>query len=104
LFVALGWTGEAYGPIAICVGAVVCIAAGNAGGTSQGLKTGYLGGATPYYQQLGLVIGVVTSAAVIGWTTLYLHKVFGIGSGGIPPPPTTPWARDITERPTKKLP
>ena len=82
LFVALGWTGEAYGPIAICVGAVVCIAAANAGGTSQDLKTGYLVGATPYYQQLGLVIGVVTSAAVIGWTTLYLHKVFGIGSAG----------------------
>src|SRR4029453_8400835 len=27
LFVALGWKGDAYGPIAICVGAIVCIAA-----------------------------------------------------------------------------
>ena len=53
VFVALGWTGDAYGPIALCVGAVVCIAAANAGGTSQDLKTGYLVGATPYYQQLG---------------------------------------------------
>ena len=68
------------GPIALCVGAVVCIAAANAGGTSQDLKTGYLVGATPIYQQIGLVIGVVTSAVVIGWTTLYLHSVFGIGS------------------------
>ena len=89
LFVALGWTGNAYGPIALCVGAVVCIAAANAGGTSQDLKTGYLVGATPYYQQLGLVIGVVTSAGVIGWTTLYLHTVFGIGTAAIPAPQAT---------------
>ncbi len=48
MFVALGWTGSAYGPIALCVGAVVCIAAAEAGGTSQDLKTGFLVGATPY--------------------------------------------------------
>src|SRR5437764_9873608 len=66
LFVALGWTGDVYGPIALSVGAIVCIAAANGGGTSQDLKTGYLVGATPLYQQLGLIIGVVTSAAVIG--------------------------------------
>ena len=83
MFVALGWTGNAYGPIALCVGAVVCIAAANAGGTSQDLKTGYLVGATPIYQQIGLIIGVVTSAGVIGWTTLYLHSVFGIGSAAV---------------------
>ena len=89
MFVALGWTGNAYGPIALCVGAVVCIAAANAGGTSQDLKTGYLVGATPYYQQLGLVIGVITSAGVIGSTTLYLHHVFGIGNAAIPAPQAT---------------
>src|SRR4051812_35235705 len=89
LFVALGWTGNPYGPIALCVGAVVCIAAANAGGTSQDLKTGYLVGATPIYQQLGLIIGVVTSAFVIGWTTLYLHSVFGIGSPAVPAPQAT---------------
>jgi putative OPT family oligopeptide transporter len=89
VFVALGWTGDPYGPIALCVGAVVCIAAANAGGTSQDLKTGYLLGATPIYQQLGLIIGVVTSAGVIGWTTLYLHRVFGIGTPAIPAPQAT---------------
>src|SRR4026207_2407847 len=76
IFVALGWTGDAYGPVAICVGAVVCIAAANAGGTSQDLKTGYLVGATPIYQQIGLIIGVITSALVIGWATMYLHHGF----------------------------
>src|SRR6185295_5239568 len=89
MFVAFGWTGSAYGPIALCVGAVVCIAAAEAGGTSQDLKTGYLVGATPYYQQLGLIIGVITSAFVIGWTTLYLHRVFGIGSAAVPAPQAT---------------
>ena len=64
LFVALGWTGDAYGPVALCVGAVVCIAAANAGNTSQDLKTGYIVGATPLYQQIGLIIGVVVSALV----------------------------------------
>jgi putative OPT family oligopeptide transporter len=89
LFVALGWTGDIYGPIALSVGAIVCIAAANGGGTSQDLKTGYLVGATPIYQQLGLIIGAVTSALVIGWTTLYLHQVFGIGSKDIAAPQAT---------------
>jgi putative OPT family oligopeptide transporter len=89
LFVSLGWTGDYYAPIALCVGAVVCIAAANAGATSQDLKTGYLVGATPMYQQIGLLIGVITSAFVIGETTLYLHKVFGIGSQAIAAPQAT---------------
>src|SRR6266705_2375966 len=89
LFVFLGWTGDVYAPIALCVGAVVCIAAANAGGTSQDLKTGYLVGATPIYQQIGLIIGVVTSAAVIGLTTLYLHRVFTIGTPAVPAPQAT---------------
>ena len=80
IFVALGWTGDAYAPVALCVGAVVCIAAANAGATSQDLKTGYIVGATPKYQQIGLLIGVVTAALVIGLTTLYLHSVMTIGS------------------------
>src|SRR6266511_3210307 len=42
IFVAIGWTGDAYAPVALCVGAVICIAAAQAGGTSQDLKTGYL--------------------------------------------------------------
>src|SRR6187455_2680674 len=80
IFVALGWTGDAYAPVALCVGAVICIAAAQAGGTSQDLKTGYLVGATPIYQQIGLVIGVLVSSLVIGATTLYLHDVMVIGS------------------------
>ncbi|MGH9382898.1 MAG: OPT family oligopeptide transporter [Vicinamibacterales bacterium] len=89
IFVGLGWTGDVYAPVAISVGAIVCIAAANAGNTSQDLKTGYIVGATPIYQQLGLVAGVVTSAFVIGMTLLYLHEVFGIGSQSVAAPQAT---------------
>jgi putative OPT family oligopeptide transporter len=89
IFVAIGWTGDLYAPIALTVGAVVCIAAANAGATSQDLKTGFLVGATPRYQQIGLIIGVLVSALIIGVTTLYLHKVMVIGSNALPAPQAT---------------
>ena len=89
IFVSLGWVGEWYSPIALCVGAVVCIAAANAGATSQDLKTGYIVGATPIYQQYGLIIGVLASAMIIGYTTLYLHQVMRIGSEALPAPQAT---------------
>jgi putative OPT family oligopeptide transporter len=89
IFVSIGWTGDLYAPIALTVGAVVCIAAANAGATSQDLKTGFLVGATPRHQQVGLVIGVIISALIIGVTTLYLHKVMVIGSNALPAPQAT---------------
>lgn len=89
IFVALGWTGDMYAPVAISVGAIVCICAANAGNTSQDLKTGYIVGATPIYQQMGLAIGVVTSSLIIGMTVLYMHQVFGIGSQAVAAPQAT---------------
>src|SRR5467141_2553869 len=68
IFVAIGWTGNVYQSLALCVGSIVCIAAANAGATSQDLKTGFIVGATPRYQQIGLVIGVLASTFAIGWT------------------------------------
>ena len=68
IFVSLGWTGDVYQSLALSVGGIVCIAAANAGATSQDLKTGYIVGATPIYQQIGLIIGVLVSTFVIGWT------------------------------------
>jgi putative OPT family oligopeptide transporter len=89
IFVAVGWIGDPYAPVALAVGAVVCIAAAIAGATSQDLKTGFLVGATPMYQQIGLVIGVLASAFVIGMTTLYLHQVMVIGSPSLAAPQAT---------------
>ena len=104
LFVALGWTGDIYAPVALCVGAIVCIAAANAGTTSQDLKTGYIVGATPFYQQLGLIIGVLTSGLIIGITTLYMHQVFGIGSAAVPAPQATLMSTIITGLLNQNLP
>jgi putative OPT family oligopeptide transporter len=89
IFVAIGWTGDYYAPIALCVGAIVCIAAANAGQTSQDLKTGFLVGATPVYQQVGFIIGALVSAFIVGYTTLYLHNTMAIGSQSLPAPQAT---------------
>ena len=104
LFVALGWTGDVYAPIALIVCAIVCIAAANAGATSQDLKTGYIVGATPVYQQLGLIIGVLVSGLIIGMTTLYMHQVFGIGSAAVPAPQATLMATIINGLLNQNLP
>ncbi len=74
VFIGVGWTGKTFEPMALVVGGMVCIAAANAGATSQDLKTGYLIGATPRYQQLALFIGVVISSMVIGATVLFLDN------------------------------
>jgi len=68
IFLVKGWTSPAFGALAITIGGVVCIAASNSGDTSQDLKTGYIIGATPRLQQIALIIGVVVSTIVIGFT------------------------------------
>ena len=55
MFLVAGWTASAYAVLALTIGGVVCIASAIAGATSQDLKTGYLVGATPHWQQIGLV-------------------------------------------------
>jgi OPT family oligopeptide transporter len=72
VFIAVGWTGKVYEPMALVVGGMICIAAANAGATSQDLKTGYIIGATPRYQQIALFIGVIVSSIVIGLTVRIL--------------------------------
>ncbi|HNQ77898.1 MAG TPA: oligopeptide transporter, OPT family [Acidobacteriota bacterium] len=76
IFVVVGWTGIDQRVMALSIGAIVCIAASNGGTTSQDLKTGFLVGATPRYQQISLMVGVVTSALVIGWTVLLLNNSY----------------------------
>ncbi|MBK9018031.1 MAG: oligopeptide transporter, OPT family [Saprospiraceae bacterium] len=72
VFIGLGWTGQAYEPMVLVVGGMICVAAANAGATSQDLKTGYIVGATPKYQQMALFIGAIVSSVVIGLTVKYL--------------------------------
>ena len=74
IFLVLGWTGGTYYVTALSVGAVVCIASSNGGTTSQDLKTGFLVGATPRLQQLGLLVGVLASALILGPILLKLNE------------------------------
>lgn len=72
VFIAVKWTGHFFEPMALVVGGMICIAAANAGATSQDLKTGFLVGATPKYQQIALFIGVIVSSLAIGATVKIL--------------------------------
>ena len=74
MFLVAGWTGGTYAALAITIGGVVAIAAANAGATSQDLKTGYLVGATPMRQQIGLIVGVFAASFVIGLTLIAMNK------------------------------
>ena len=74
IFLVKGWTAPAFGALAITIGGMVCIAASNAGDTSQDLKTGYLIGATPWKQQVALIIGVVISTVIIGYTLNAMNR------------------------------
>ncbi|MBW3660424.1 MAG: oligopeptide transporter, OPT family [Gemmatimonadetes bacterium] len=92
IFVALGRTETAVGDprmAILLVGAVIAISAAIAGDTSQDLKTGFLIGATPRRQQWGEMIGVLTSATVMGAVLLVLHGGLGIGSEELPAPQAT---------------
>ncbi|HME13505.1 MAG TPA: oligopeptide transporter, OPT family, partial [Candidatus Acidoferrum sp.] len=74
IFLLAGWTAPNYQVLALMIGGVVCIAAAIAGATSQDLKTGYLVGSTPYWQQMGLLIGVTVSTLAIGTTLNLMNK------------------------------
>ena len=74
IFITVGWTGQVYEPLVLVVGGMVCIAAANAGATSQDLKSGYIVGATPRNQQIALFIGAIVSSVVIGFTIRFLDR------------------------------
>ncbi|HZZ56918.1 MAG TPA: oligopeptide transporter, OPT family [Opitutaceae bacterium] len=78
VFLLIGWTGSGYYITALSVGAIVCIASSNAGATSQDLKTGYLLGATPKYQQIAILIGAAASAACMGPILTRLNDAYTV--------------------------
>lgn len=75
IFLLVGWTGGTHYVTALSVGAIVCIAASNGGTTSQDLKTGFLVGATPRYQQYAIIAGSALSAVLLGPILLQLNDV-----------------------------
>jgi OPT family oligopeptide transporter len=99
VFIGIGWSGKTYEPMVLVVGGMICIASANAGATSQDLKTGYILGATPKYQQIALFIGAIASSIVIGITIKILDTptadmvkqglTHAIGSDKFPAPQAT---------------
>jgi putative OPT family oligopeptide transporter len=73
VFLILGWTGPPYFVTALSIGGIVCIAASNGGTTSQDLKTGFLVGSTPKFQQIAILFGALASAIVLGPILLKLN-------------------------------
>lgn len=90
IFLLLGWTAAPYRLLALSVAAVVCIAASNGGTTSQDLKTGFLVGATPKWQQWAIVVGSVSSALAIGAVLLAMNQASTIYSTKNMPQPKQP--------------
>ncbi len=86
---SLGFSGYEGIFIALTVGAIVCISAAIAGDISQDLKTGYLVKARPRNQQIAQIIGVLTSAIIIGYVLVLLNKAYGIGSKELSAPQAT---------------
>src|SRR3989440_1193039 len=73
-FLLLKWTTPPFFVTALSIGGIVCIAASNGGTTSQDLKTGFLVGSTPKYQQIAILVGALASALVLGYVLLWLNQ------------------------------
>ncbi len=76
VFGATGGTGAA---AAILIGAVVACAAAIAGDNLHDLKTGHIVGATPWKQQVMLIVGTGVSAFVMAPILNLLLAAYGIG-------------------------
>lgn len=74
VFLIIGWTAPPYFVTALSIGGIVCIAASNGGTTSQDLKTGFLVGGTPKYQQIAILVGALVSALALGPILLAMNQ------------------------------
>src|SRR5262249_14046661 len=74
VFLIIGWTAPPYFVTALSIGGIVCIAASNGGTTSQDLKTGFLVGSTPKYQQVAILVGALVSALALGPILLAMNQ------------------------------
>ena len=74
VFLIIGWTAPPYFVTALSIGGIVCIAASNGGTTSQDLKTGFLVGSTPRFQQIAILIGALASCLILGPILMKLNQ------------------------------
>ena len=78
IFLIVGWTGPHYFVTALSIGGIVCIAASNGGTTSQDLKTGFLIGSTPKFQQVAILCGALASALALGPILLAVNNAYTV--------------------------
>ena len=105
IFFLLGWTDPVHRLLALTVAAIVCVASSNGGTTSQDLKTGYLVGATPRYQQWAILAGSISSALVIGWILIALNNASTVYSNAEKDLPKLQRPLDVADLPdTAKAP
>ena len=78
IFLIVGWTGPHYFVTALSIGGIVCIAASNGGTTSQDLKTGFLVGSTPKFQQIAILCGALASALALGPILLKVNNAYTV--------------------------
>jgi putative OPT family oligopeptide transporter len=78
VFLIVGWTTPNYFVTALSIGGIVCIAASNGGTTSQDLKTGFLVGSTPKFQQIAILFGALASALTLGFVLLFLNNAYTV--------------------------
>lgn len=81
LLIAFGLTGEKAIIATLAVAGVICCSISSAGDISQDLKTGYILGATPKYQQWMEIVGAILPAFIIPPILMVLHHAYGIGTG-----------------------
>lgn len=74
LMLILGAKGESGVGSTLAVAAIICVSAAVAGEMLQDLKAGHILGGTPWRMQLGDVIGVVASAAILFVPLFILHE------------------------------
>ncbi|HMQ11027.1 MAG TPA: oligopeptide transporter, OPT family [Oligoflexia bacterium] len=86
IFYMLNWMGSLAMAQALIIGTLVATAASIAGDTSQDLKSGFLLGSTPKFQQIGEILGVVTSVTFVCFSLYALAKTYGFGTQELPAP------------------
>lgn len=85
----MGFVGESGMISAIIAGAIVCVAISVAGGAGQNMKTNFIIGGTPRSVQIGMYIGVLAAASLVGMVILLLNNIYGMGSAELAAPQAT---------------
>jgi putative OPT family oligopeptide transporter len=86
IMLGFGATGLAGMAIVIFVSAVICIGGSISGDLLQSMACGQMLGATPKKLQISMTFGVLAVSGVVGLVIGVLHKAFVIGSPKLPAP------------------